>query len=250
MIDKLHIISLSVHHIGFNESLDKVIEWVKDKQPAYVCFANVHMTMEAKKYNSFLTQIENADLVLADGKPLAIACKLLHNKKQERICGIDFMSQLLERLNKTKTPVFLYGSSAETLERLKQKINNRYPDLILAGSVSPSFGPINDDEAIRDIETINQSRARVIFISLGCPKQEKWMATYSQKINGVLLGVGAAFPVMAGIQKRAPAWMQNMALEWLYRLMQQPRYLFKRYFTTIIPFLFLLTGKWIKKKFR
>ncbi|HLF45106.1 MAG TPA: WecB/TagA/CpsF family glycosyltransferase [Chitinophagaceae bacterium] len=250
MSEKLPIISLSVHHQDFNESLDLVLEWAGKNQPAYVCFANVHMTIEAYRDKQFLAQVENANLVLADGKPIAAACNLLYKKKQERISGMDFMPRLLERLNEIKGSVFFYGSTLEILEQLKQRLTEKYPDVIHAGSISPSFGPVNEEEVLIDIEKINRSEAQVIFVSLGCPKQEKWMATYSSKIKAVLLGVGAAFSVFAGNRKRAPLWMQKLALEWFFRLMQQPRQLSKRYFTTNFLFLFLLTREWLKKVFR
>jgi N-acetylglucosaminyldiphosphoundecaprenol N-acetyl-beta-D-mannosaminyltransferase len=246
MIEKLRIISLSVHHLSFKESLEKVADWAVKKQPAYICFANVHMTIETYKDKDFLAQVDNANLVLADGKPVAIACSILHYKKQERIAGMDFMPRLLEMANEKKIPVFFYGSTPEVLKVLKEKTIKKFPGIIYAGSISPSFGSINEEEVMKDIEQINGSGAALIFVSLGCPKQEKWMAKYSEKINGVLLGVGAAFPVMAGLQKRAPEWMQKMALEWLYRLVQQPRRLASRYFFTNIRFLYLLFREWIK----
>jgi N-acetylglucosaminyldiphosphoundecaprenol N-acetyl-beta-D-mannosaminyltransferase len=247
MNERLKIISLSVHHIGFKESLDKVLDWAEKKQPAYICFANVHMTIEAYKDKIFLEQLENADLLLADGKPVANACRTLHHKKQERIAGMDFMPRLLEQANKKKLSVFYYGSSPEVLKMLKQKINQQYPSVIHAGSISPSFGDQKEEELIKDIDHINSSGAQIVFISLGCPKQEKWMAANSKKITSVLLGVGGAFPVMAGLYKRAPAWMQNLSLEWFYRLLQQPGRLFKRYLFTNTLYLYLLTREWIKK---
>ena len=246
MIEKFRIISLSIHHLDFNESLEKVTGWAIQKQPAYICFANVHMIIEAYKDKNFLTQVEKANLVLADGKPVAVACNILHHKKQERIASMDFMPGILEVANEKKISVFFYGSTPEILKALKEKISKKYPNLIYAGSISPSFGLLSEEEVMKDIEQINRTGAGLIFVSLGCPKQEKWMAEYSTKINGVLLGVGGVFSVMAGLQKRAPVWMQKTALEWLYRLMQQPRRLASRYFFTNIRFLYLLSREWIK----
>jgi len=248
MSEKLRIISLGIHHLGFKESLDKVMDWAEKRQSAYVCFANVHMIIEAYKNKTFLAQVEKANLVLADGKPVATACKILYHKKQERIAGMDFMPKLLEIANEKKLSVFFYGSTPEVLDGLKQKINHRYPAVIHAGSISPSFGFIKEEEMVKHIEQINNSDAQIIFVSLGCPKQEKWMAVHSEKIKGILLGVGAAFPVMAGLQKRAPVWMQNLSLEWVYRLWQQPGRLLSRYFFTNLMFLYLLAREWIKPR--
>ena len=247
MNERLQIISLHVDHTGFNKSLDTVMGLAEKRQPAYVCFANVHMTIEAYRNKIFLDQVQNADLVLADGKPIAVACKILHHKKQERIAGMDFMPRLLELANEKRMRVFFYGSTPEVLKTLKQKINQLYPTIIHAGYISPSFGVQKEDELVKDIDQINDSGAQIVFVSLGCPKQEKWMAANSKKINAVLLGIGAALPVMAGIHKRAPVWMQKLALEWFYRLMQQPGRLFKRYLFTNSMFIFLLTGQGVKK---
>jgi N-acetylglucosaminyldiphosphoundecaprenol N-acetyl-beta-D-mannosaminyltransferase len=247
MFEKLPIISLSVHHLSFRQSLDAAVEWALKRQPSYVCFANAHMTIEAYKDKSFLAQLNNANLVLADGKPLATACRLLHHKKQERISGMDFMPSILEIANERKMSVFFYGSAPGVLKALQEKINDRYPDVHFAGAISPPFQPATEEEVRENIDQINQSGAQLIFVALGCPRQEKWMALNFDKINGVLLGVGGAFPVMAGIQKRAPRWMQNLSLEWLYRLFQQPRRLFKRYLVTNTYFLLLLTREWMKR---
>ena len=247
MNERLQIISLHVDHTGFNESLDTVINLAEKGQPAYVCFANVHMTIEAYKSKTFFDQVQSAALVLADGKPIAVACKILHHKKQERIAGMDFMPRLLELANEKRMQVFFYGSTPEVLKALKQKISLLYPTIIHSGYISPTFGVQKEDELARDIDQINHSGAQLVFVSLGCPKQEKWMAANSKKINAVLLGIGAALPVMAGIHKRAPVWMQKLALEWFYRLMQQPGRLFKRYLFTNSMFVYLLTRQRVKK---
>ena len=246
MFEKLKIISLNVHHISFSESLELLMVWVLGKRPSYVCFANVHMIIEAYKDRSFLEKVNNADLVLADGKPVAMACRALHHKKQDRISGMDFTPRVLEKANENKLSVFIYGSTAEVHDAIKEKINLKYPGIVLGGFISPPFKQLTDDEIKNDIEMINRSGPHIVLVALGCPKQEKWMAENSNKINAVLLGIGGALPVIAGMQKRAPKWMQNLALEWLYRLIQQPGRLFKRYVYTNSYFLFLLGRDWIK----
>jgi len=250
MTEKFKIISLSVDHLGFNESLDRVMEFALKKKSSYICFANVHMTIEAYKDKSFLEKVNNADLVLADGKPIAFACKLLHHKKQERISGMDFTPCILEKANEKNLSVFIYGSTAGVIAAMNEKITLNFPRIHFAGAISPPFTTLTADEIKNDIEKINRSGAHLVFVALGCPKQEKWMAESSDKINAVLLGIGGALPVVAGIQKRAPKWMQNMALEWFYRLIQQPGRLFTRYFYTNSYFIFLLVSDWIKSLFR
>ena len=246
MTEKLQIISLSIDHLSFNEGLDQVMTLAMKRKPAYACFANAHMTIIAHKNRSFLEKINRATFVFADGKPVAIACKLLRHKKQERISGMDFTPAILQKANEYKLRVFIYGSTEDVIHAAKEKIRSVYRDISFAGSISPSFTKPTEDEIRADIEKINRSDAHLVLVALGCPKQEEWMADNSDKINSVLLGVGGALPVFAGIEKRAPKWMQNMALEWFYRLIQQPGRLFTRYVYTNSYFLFLLGRDWIK----
>ena len=250
MIEKLKIISLNVHHLHFNESIEQVTQLALKKKPSYVCFANVHMAIEAYKDKSFLENVNNADLVLTDGKPMALACGLLHHKKQERICGMDFAPSILEKANEERLSVFIYGSTADVIHSFEEKITSSYSNIHFAGAISPPFRPLTADEIKKDIEKINQSSTHLVFVALGCPRQEKWMAENSGGINAALLGLGGALPVIAGIQKRAPKWMQNMALEWFYRLIQQPRRLFIRYLYTNSYFIYLLCRDWVSNFFK
>ena len=250
MTRRLQIISLAVDHIGFNESIEQVKDIAAQKKPFYVCFANVHATIEAYNDKSFLQEVNNANLVLTDGKPLAIACKLLHHIKQERISGMDFTPAILKKANEIKLSVFIYGSTEDVIKSMQNKIRSTYPDILIAGAISPPFRSLNTDEIAKDIDTINRAGAHIVLVSLGCPKQEKWMAENSKKINAVLLGIGAALAVTAGMQKRAPKWMQNIALEWLYRFSQQPKRLFKRYLYTNSHFLLLFAREYIKTIFK
>jgi N-acetylglucosaminyldiphosphoundecaprenol N-acetyl-beta-D-mannosaminyltransferase len=246
MYEKLKIISLSIDRLSFRESLDKVMQWSLSHTPAYVCFANVHMTIEAYKDPVFLEQLNNASLVVADGKPIAVASNILYGKKQERISGMDFMPRILEEINAAKGTIFLYGSSNHVLEALEKKLAIIYPAVKIGGAISPPFRALEPSEQEAYIKQINDSGANLVFVALGCPKQEKWMASNYKKINATLLGVGGAFPVVAGIHKRSPGWMQRWGLEWLYRLIQEPRRMFKRYLYTNSYFLYLLVKEKIK----
>ncbi|MBC7851709.1 MAG: WecB/TagA/CpsF family glycosyltransferase [Chitinophagaceae bacterium] len=247
MNEKLTIISLNIHAIPFAEAMTRVVNWAKLRQPSYVCFANVHMVMEATDDAHFATQVNNASLVLPDGKPLAMACNLLHKRKQERVAGMDFMPRILAEATTQSLSVFLYGSTEHLLAELKRNIQAQYPLAKIAGAISPPFRQMTEIELDADIRTINDSGAQIVMVSLGCPKQEKWMAINSNKINAVLLGLGGAFAVVAGSQTRAPGWMQRSGLEWLYRLGQEPRRLFKRYFSTNSRFMWLI-GKSLLKR--
>lgn len=250
MYERFHIIGLHVHSLSFKESLDTISEWGLQHRPGFICFANVHMTIEAYNDPQFEKELGKASLVLTDGKPLALAVRWLYKKKQERISGMDFMPALLEQAAAISGKIFLYGSTQEVLERLREQIQAKYPGVIIAGTISPPFRPLSDDERAEHIQHINQSGANFVLLALGCPKQEKWMAANYTLINAPLLGLGGAFPVMAGIHKRSPRWMQELALEWLYRLLQEPRRMFKRYLYTNSLFIWLLVKALIQQKFR
>lgn len=250
MYERFHIIGLHVHSLSFKESLDTISEWGLQHRPGFVCFANVHMTIEAYNDPAFKNELDKASLVLPDGKPLALATRWLYRKQQERIAGMDFMPAILERASALSAKIFLYGSTEEVLNKLTTLISTQYPDVTVAGAISPPFRPLTDAEKLADIQRINESGAHFVLVALGCPKQEKWMAANFAAINAPLLGLGGAFPVMAGVRKRSPRWMQQLSLEWLYRLLQEPRRMFKRYLYTNSLFIWLLLKTLIQQKFR
>ena len=246
MYDSSYIIGLRVHHLTFRESIDRVLAWGFQHQQGFICFANVHMTIEAYDDPSFQKELDKAKLVLPDGKPIALACNWLYKKKQERVSGMDFMPALLQQVGKLQGSIFLYGSTEEVLQNLQKKIQSGFPGVIVAGAISPPFRKISEAEIADHINTINISGAHFVLVALGCPKQEKWMAVHYKKINALLLGVGGAFPVVAGLQKRSPVWMQKLALEWLFRLIQEPGRMFKRYLYTNTRFVWILGKEIIK----
>ena len=244
---KVRIISLSVDVISLEDSLRKVMDWGMTYTPSYICFANVHMLVEAHRSINFRRQVNSASMVLPDGKPIAKSCYWLHGKTQERKAGMDYMPHLLKAADKSAASVFLYGSSEEILQKMTDRIHQEYPQVKICGQIAPPFGEMTTQEQDSHIRQINFSGANIVLVSLGCPKQEKWMAEHSKRINAVLLGLGGAFPVFAGIRSRAPRWMQRNSLEWLYRLCQEPGRMFKRYLFTNTYFLFLLAGKMLKR---
>ena len=240
---------MNVDHISFTECMNRVKQLGLKHTPSYICFANVHMIIEAYRDISFQHKVNNATMVVADGKPVAAACKWLYAKNQERIAGMDFLPGILAEADKLSANIFLYGSTDKILNALKKKINEKYPSVNIVGSVSPPFRKLTGEEQQKHIDAINASGAHFVMVSLGCPKQEIWMADNFHRINAVLLGVGGAFPVTAGIQKRSAKWMQTWGLEWLYRLTQEPARLFKRYFITNTLFIWLLGREMSKKIF-
>lgn len=222
---------LGVHLAPTNymDATKRIIEHGYHLKNRYICVANVHMLMEAYDAVSFRDLVNEADLVVPDGMPLVWVMRLKGEKGQQRVYGPLLMLRLLEAASLENIPVGFYGGKPDVLDSLVEKMQAHYPNLNVAYSFSPRFGDITTDEDAKIIEQINQSGAKILFVGLGCPKQEKWMAEHHGKIQAVMLGVGAAFDFHAGAIPQAPVWMQKLGLEWLFRLMTEPRRLWKRY---------------------
>lgn len=235
-----HIISLFISTGSYASFIDRILELARKKQSSYICVANVHMTIEAYWDKKFADFVNKADLVTPDGMPLAKAMKLLYGIQQDRVAGMDLLPDLLKKAEEENLGVFFYGGTDEMLRKTKVFVQETYPNLKEQAYYSPPFRALTAEEEISVIQRINDSGAHLVFVALGCPKQEKWMAGMKGKINACMLGIGGALPVMVGMQKRAPQWMQKLSLEWLYRLIQEPRRLFKRYFVTNTLFVWQL----------
>lgn len=203
----------------------------------YICVSNVHTTVMAHDNPAYRNVQNSAAIALPDGKPLSVVSRKRGYTEAERVTGPDLMGELFARENGLKH--FFYGDKEETLQILQQKLKEKYPDIQIAGMISPPFRSLSQEEKKAYIQQINDSGADIIWIGLGAPKQENWMYEHQGMLHGVMIGVGAGFSYHAGLIKRAPEWMQKMSLEWLYRLMQDPVRLFKRYFTTNLKFLLL-----------
>ena len=176
---------------------------------------------------------------LPDGKPLSLISKKRGFKEAERVTGPDLMEELFNISEKMGYKHYFYGSTQETLKTLKEKLNDKYPNMKIVGMHSPPFRKLTEDEDKEIIELINNSNPDFIWVGLGAPKQEIWMYEHKNKLTGLMIGVGAGFDYHADNISRAPKWMQNMSLEWLYRLIQDPKRLFYRYMNTNMKFISL-----------
>jgi N-acetylglucosaminyldiphosphoundecaprenol N-acetyl-beta-D-mannosaminyltransferase len=237
---KKNILSLNISTGTYQSFLERIHTLAVAQTSSYVCVANVHMTMEAYWDPTFAAAVNGADMVTPDGMPLAKAMKLLYGIEQDRVAGMDLLPDLLKKAEEENLGVFFYGGTDEILQKTQTFVQAIYPNINQQAYYSPPFRALTAEEEISVIQRINESGAHLVFVALGCPKQEKWMASMKGRINTCMLGIGGALPVMIGMQKRAPKWMQKMSLEWLYRLIQEPRRLFKRYLITNILFLFFL----------
>lgn len=232
------ILDSHIDALDWDQALDRVSFWAEKHESRYVAFCNVHSVVTASEDDSFHSVLAQADLALPDGAPVAWALRRAGFRQQQRLNGPDFTWRYLARAEDNGQSVFFYGSSSDTLSRLRARIQEQFPRLCVVGMVSPPFRDLSAQEDQAYVDQINQSGANVLFVGLGCPKQERWMADHRGRIHAVMLGVGAAFDYHAGVINRAPVWMQRCGLEWLHRLFSEPRRLMGRYVSTNSVFLY------------
>lgn len=246
----IDVIGSPVSAAPFDVQIEMMLKWASSRASKVVCVANVHMLTEAYWHPEFKSVLKNADLVTPDGMPLVWMLKLMGARSQNRVAGMDILLSLCEQTPQQNISIFFLGSEPQTLDKISKKLNSEFPNLQIAGMEPLPFRPLTraEDEAL--IQKIHDSGAGIVLVSLGCPKQEYWMNQHKDKIQAVMIGVGGVFPVYAGIQKRAPFWMRNLGLEWFYRLVQEPRRLWKRYGTTIPPFIWLAAKQLLSSKLK
>jgi N-acetylglucosaminyldiphosphoundecaprenol N-acetyl-beta-D-mannosaminyltransferase len=233
------VIGFPVTAVTFDKQIAILMEWAKSHLSKVVCIANVHMLIEGHRSQGFAQVLQGADLVTPDGMPLVWMLRLMGAIEQDRVAGLDVLMAACRAATDEKVSVFFLGSQSAILNRIRTRLQQDFPDLEIAGMEPLPFRPMTqaEDEAV--IKQINQSGAGLVFVSLGCPKQEIWMANHRGQINAVMIGLGGAFPVYAGLHKRAPEIVRSLGFEWLYRLIQEPRRLWGRYSSTIPVFIWL-----------
>ena len=242
------VIGFPVTVESFDVQVDTMLDWARQRLSKAVCVANVHMLVEAKCHDGFARVLHRADMLTPDGMPLVWVTSRLRKQKQDRVAGMDILLSLCEKAAKEDVSVFFIGSTPDVLWNMKQRLNKDFPELQIAGMESPPFRPLTvaEDDAL--VQRINDSGAGLVLVSLGCPKQEWWMYHHKGRLNAVMVGLGGVFPIFAGQKKWAPAWVQKNGLEWLYRLLQEPKRLWKRYAKTIPLFLLLAFKQLVKVK--
>lgn len=240
MSDKLiycPILKTNINVINMTETVDFINEHMDELRGDYICISNVHTTVMAYHDDKYRKVQNEAAMALPDGKPLSIVSKMRGFHGAERVPGPDLMPELFRLSEKKGYSHYFYGSTQDTLDKLQEAILKEYPKLNIAGMYSPPFRNLSSEEEQEIINTINETHADFIWVGLGAPKQEFWMAKHKGKVCGLMLGVGAGFDFHAGTVKRAPRWMQECCLEWLHRLLQDPMRLLPRYISTNFSFL-------------
>ena len=236
------VIDAFIDALSWGETLARISGWAQARESRYVCICNVHSVMTASMDMEFKRVVNQADMATPDGMPVAWMLRRQGYLAQERINGPDLMWKYCAQAERSGEVVYFYGSTDEKLQLLSAKLRVAFPELRIGGTYSPPFGEVSEAEDAAIVASINNSGAGVVFVGLGCQKQEKWMAAHRNSIHAVMIGVGAAFDYHAGAVQRAPLWMQRNGLEWLHRLCSEPRRLWKRYLVTNI--LFIIGAGW------
>ncbi|HMU14225.1 MAG: WecB/TagA/CpsF family glycosyltransferase [Bacteroidetes bacterium] len=248
-LPKKHVLGVGLSTGSFAQHIKLFAEYGAARRSAYVCCVNAHMCVEAHNDPAFAAVVNGADFATADGMPMLNQLNRRHQLGQERVAGNDIMPALMAEAAAQGLGIYLYGGKQEVLDLIVARAAKDWPTLRISGIESPPYRPLSNAEMEDAAERINASAAHIVLVSLGCPKQEKWMAAMKGKVNAIMLGMGGAFLLYAGVDSRAPKWMRDLSLEWVYRLALEPGRLWKRYLVTNTTFLWLsLTGESRKRQ--
>lgn len=242
------ILGMRVDATSYEHATTLVLDWARRGQSRYVCASSVNNVMEAYDDASFRSVMNAADLVTPDGMPLVWGLKLQGCRTTGRVYGPTLTELLCERAAAEGVPVGFYGGTEGVLTKLVDELHNRWPDLAISYVWSPPFRALTSSEDQEVVDRINSSGARIVFVGLGTPKQDVWMAEHKNRVTAVMLGVGAAFDFIAGEKKQSPSWLQVLGLEWLFRLACEPRRLWKRYLLRNPRFLALFARQLVTAK--
>lgn len=237
IIPTCNIMGVNIAAINMKWLLDFTHNYIKELSGDYMCVSNVHTTVTSYENQEYLTIQNSGIMAIPDGGPLSSVGKKRGHSNMERTTGPSYLGEILKESVSNGYRHYFYGSTKETLDKLKENIEKEYPGIQIVGMYSPPFRPMTVEEDEKIIQEINECHPDFLWVGLGAPKQEKWMFEHQGKVNGFMIGVGAGFDYFAGNIKRAPEWMQKRNLEWFYRLMQDPKRLFSRYLKTNSKFI-------------
>ena len=226
----MNVLGVGVSAITMTDALSRIDWWITSRANQYICVTGVHGVMESQRDPALRAIHNRAGLVTPDGMPLVWLARLRGHPGVQRVYGPDLMLACCGASVANGYRHFFYGGAAGVPERLAERLQQRFPGLQVAGHWSPPFRALTPAEEAAMIERINATNPHIVWVGLSTPKQERWMARYVGRISApVLIGVGAAFDMHAGLKKQAPQWMQRSGLEWLFRLLIEPRRLWRRY---------------------
>jgi N-acetylglucosaminyldiphosphoundecaprenol N-acetyl-beta-D-mannosaminyltransferase len=226
---KFEILGTNISTTSYEEVVEKVSRWIADRAPRYICVCPVNNVMIARSDPDYRRILNNAAVATPDGMPVVWFMRISGNRKQERVYGPVLMLKLCEAAVRQGRGIFLYGGTGDVLEKLEKNLVGLFPCLRIAGRIAPPFRPLTSEEDAEIVRQIRESGAGIVFVGLGTPKQEQWMADHVGRLGAVLVGVGAAFDFHAGAVRQAPVILQRLGFEWAFRLLMEPRRLFWRY---------------------
>lgn len=232
-----NILGVNIAAIDMDWLMNFTCENIKSLSGDYLCVSNVHTTIMSYEDPEYRSVQNGGIMAIPDGNPLAAIGRKRGCVNMRRTTGPSYMEEILKISEQFGWRHYFYGATEETLEKLRSVLQERYPGLQIAGMYSPPFRPLTEEEDREIVSQINETKPDFVWVGLGAPKQENWMAVHQGKVHGFMVGVGAAFDYLAGNIQRAPKWMQNNSLEWAYRLMQDPKRLFMRYLMTNTKFI-------------
>jgi len=224
------ILGVPISIINMQSALDIISSWVSQKQSRFITAVDVHGVMTAQSSPTHLQALRSADMVTPDGLPLVWVGRARGHREMGRVAGPDLIAAVCEQSAVRGWRNYFYGGAPHVVQELSLRLKQSYPGLIVVGVESPPFRPLTDAEKRETARRINESRADIVWVGLGCPKQERWISDMKPLIErAVLIAVGAAFDFHSGNISRAPRWMQRSGFEWLHRLCSEPRRLWRRY---------------------
>ncbi len=252
MIDKgkKNLLGVFVNAVNYEAAVSKILAAASAGKPMSVSALAVHGVMTGVLDSTHRYRLNHIDLVLPDGQPVRWALNLLyHTKLPDRVCGPDTMLQICERAAEEGLSIYLYGSKASVLEDLSRNLCKRFPGLIIAGTQPSKFRQVSPQEKQETAQQIRNSGAAITFVGLGCPRQEVWAYEYRDELSMPLIAVGAAYDFHAGTLAKCPEWLSKIGLEWLFRLIKEPRRLWRRYvfLNPLYMWLFLLQALKIRQ---
>lgn len=240
MVSKKQLFSVNYSITNYNEASDIIIEKAISRKSFGVTALAVHGLIESVNSKPLTHLINRLDMVVPDGQPVRWALNSFYKVKlKDRVAGPILTDHVLAKANDKSLSIYLYGSTTETLEKMKKVIRQKYPKVIISGTHADRFREATAEEDVEDIKKINESGAHIVLVGRGCPRQEKWVANHLGLIHAPMLAIGAAFDFRAGNIVLAPKWIQDSGFEWFYRLVQEPKKLWKRYFITNSHFIYL-----------
>ncbi len=235
------ILGVTISAVNVETAVERVLGWVERRDRHYVTVTGVHGVVEAQGDATFKGILNGAGLAVPDGMPMVWLARLAGYSQVSRVFGPDFMLALTHALAKKRRRVFYYGGASGIADELASAMRSKFPGIVDAGTCTPPYRELTSAEREEMIRLINTARPDVVWVGLSTPKQEKWMEQKRPFLDApALIGVGAAFDYNTGRVKRAPRWMQLSGLEWLYRTIQEPRRLWKRYARNNTLFIYYL----------